>query len=96
MHEVTYSVHRFGTGIYITACSSSKFESEPDAFTLDLSLLEADDYVCNVSEKASLRAMLVNRVVVGKPLLRRFNATNLSEPPCGHHSVRMSLVTYHS
>jgi hypothetical protein len=29
----------------------------------------------------------VNRVVVGNPHKRRQNATALTEPPCGHHSV---------
>ena len=47
---------------------------------------EADDYV--VSPKNSkLRALLVTRVVVGKPYKIRNTATDILEPPCGHHSV---------
>jgi hypothetical protein len=31
--------------------------------------------------------VLLNRVVVGKAVRRRYNATYLTEPPYGHHSV---------
>ncbi|KAF8730638.1 hypothetical protein AX14_005327 [Amanita brunnescens Koide BX004] len=61
---------RFGSGIYVTACSS-----------------KADDYSKNTSKKAAFRVLLVNRVVVGKPYKRLHNATNLTEPPSGYHSV---------
>ncbi|KAJ7234208.1 hypothetical protein B0H12DRAFT_1204777 [Mycena haematopus] len=47
------AMHRFGTGIYTTACSS----------------------------------ILVNRVVVGNPLTRQYNAEELTELPFGYHSV---------
>lgn len=48
---------------------------------------EADDYTNNADNNCNLRVLLVNRVIVGKPHKRRQNATNLTEPPCGHHSV---------
>ncbi|TFK36683.1 hypothetical protein BDQ12DRAFT_609443 [Crucibulum laeve] len=70
---------RFGTGIYTTSCSSSKLYSIFD--------VEADDYALNIERSSRLRVLLVNRVVVGKPYKRRQNAVNLTEPPCGHHSV---------
>ncbi|KAF9259091.1 hypothetical protein L218DRAFT_875620, partial [Marasmius fiardii PR-910] len=31
--------------------------------------------------------LLVNRVVVGKPCIRRYNTNNVIEPPPGHHSM---------
>ncbi|KIM40644.1 hypothetical protein M413DRAFT_446065 [Hebeloma cylindrosporum] len=48
---------------------------------------KADDYVLNDDESSKLRVLLVNRVIVGNPHKRRQNATALTEPPCGHHSV---------
>ncbi|KAF8626115.1 hypothetical protein AX17_006610 [Amanita inopinata Kibby_2008] len=48
---------------------------------------KADDYMKNTSNNATLRVMLVNRVVVGKSFRRRYNATNLTEPPQGYDSV---------
>ena len=44
----------------------------------------------NMAKNSHLRVMLVNRVVVGKPCKLRLNSTSLTEPPCGHHSVRLS------
>ena len=49
--------------------------------------LEADDYSMNTSKNAAFRVLLVNRVVVGKPYKRLLNATDLTEPPSGYHSV---------
>ncbi|PPQ78504.1 hypothetical protein CVT26_005143 [Gymnopilus dilepis] len=48
---------------------------------------KADDYALNADESTSLRVLVVSRVVVGNPYKRRQNATGLTEPPCGHHSV---------
>jgi len=48
---------------------------------------KADDYMLNGDESSKYRVLLVSRVVVGNPLKRRCNATNMIEPPCGHHSV---------
>ena len=50
-------------------------------------LVEADDYALNEDESSRFRVLLVSRVIVGNPYTRRFNATDLTEPPCGHHSV---------
>ncbi|KAF8343525.1 hypothetical protein F5887DRAFT_289226 [Amanita rubescens] len=61
---------RFGSGIYVTACSS-----------------KADDYSMNTSKNAAFHVLLVNRVVVGKPYKRLHNATGMTEPPSGYHSV---------
>lgn len=51
---------------------------------------EADDYSSNGgdADSSSLKVILANRVVVGKPHKRLQNATNLTEPPPGFHSVR--------
>jgi len=48
---------------------------------------KADDYSSNRSPEAVFRVLLVGRVVVGKTLKRRTNATNLTELPCGYHSL---------
>ncbi|KJA16181.1 hypothetical protein HYPSUDRAFT_193448 [Hypholoma sublateritium FD-334 SS-4] len=48
---------------------------------------KADDYTLNGDESSSLRVLLVNRVVVGNPHKRQHNATELTEPPSGYHSV---------
>ncbi|KAF8808628.1 ADP-ribosylation [Phlegmacium glaucopus] len=48
---------------------------------------KADDYVLNGDESSKRRVLLASRVVVGNPHKRRQNATNMIEPPCGHHSV---------
>lgn len=48
---------------------------------------KADDYSFNAAKNSNFRMILVNRVVVGKPCKRRQNATNITEPPCGHHSI---------
>ena len=55
-----------------------------------MNCLEADDYVLNGDKSLKFRVLLLNRVVVGKPHKRRRNATWLTEPPHGHHSVRSS------
>ncbi|KAJ7222935.1 hypothetical protein C8J57DRAFT_242267 [Mycena rebaudengoi] len=47
---------------------------------------KADDYVTGISE-SPFRAMLVNRVVVGNPMKRKYNARDLTELPFGYHSV---------
>ncbi|KAI5998852.1 ADP-ribosylation [Pisolithus albus] len=48
---------------------------------------KADDYTSNLSNEASLRVMLVSRVVVGKPYKRYRNAVDLIGPPLGYHSI---------
>jgi hypothetical protein len=53
---------------------------------------EADDYMLNGDESSKYRVLLVSRVVVGNPHKRRQNATNMIEPPCGHHSVGLSML----
>ncbi|KAJ7196837.1 hypothetical protein GGX14DRAFT_375791, partial [Mycena pura] len=47
---------------------------------------KADDYITGVPG-SSFRAVLVNRVVVGNPFTRQYNAEELNEPPTGYHSV---------
>ncbi|KAL0058295.1 hypothetical protein AAF712_015029 [Marasmius tenuissimus] len=48
---------------------------------------KADDYFDAGGKDSQCRVALVNRVVVGKPCIRHYNATNLVEPPPGHNSV---------
>ncbi|KAJ7471408.1 hypothetical protein B0H11DRAFT_1368148 [Mycena galericulata] len=47
---------------------------------------KADDYYVGV-QNSPYRTVLVNRVVVGNPLIRQHNAEHLTEPPNGYHSV---------
>ena len=52
-----------------------------------LYITEADDYVTNLSENASLRVMILSRVVVGRPDKRYRNAPSLTAPAPGYDSV---------
>ena len=81
-----HNFNRFGWGIYISACSSSEsfVKIVPQISTTSP---EADDYVENTDKAGTLRVVLVNRVIVGKPYKQRRNATNLVQPPSGYHSV---------
>lgn len=63
----------------------------PDFSDFYPSLAEADDYTLN-GDNCRLRILLVSRVVVGNPYKRRYNATDLAEPPCGHHSVSAEVA----
>ncbi|KAJ7679197.1 hypothetical protein DFH06DRAFT_506746 [Mycena polygramma] len=47
---------------------------------------KADDYFTGVPD-SPFRAVLVNRVVVGNPLTRQYNAEEITELPFGYHSV---------
>ncbi|KAF7357340.1 PARP catalytic domain-containing protein [Mycena sanguinolenta] len=47
---------------------------------------KADDYFIGVPE-SPFRAVLVNRVVVGNPLIQQYNAEEITELPYGYHSV---------
>ncbi|KAJ6561846.1 hypothetical protein B0H19DRAFT_1142766 [Mycena capillaripes] len=47
---------------------------------------KADDYFTGVPD-SPFRAVLVNRVVVGNPLTRKYNAEEITELPFGYHSV---------
>ncbi|KAF7374358.1 PARP catalytic domain-containing protein [Mycena sanguinolenta] len=47
---------------------------------------KADDYFSGVPD-SPFRAVLVNRVVVGNPLTRQYNAEEITELPFGYHSV---------
>ncbi|KAF9492342.1 ADP-ribosylation [Pleurotus eryngii] len=48
---------------------------------------KADDYVSNIASNSHYRVMLVNRVILGNPCIRKTNAIHLTEPPPGYHSV---------
>ena len=84
-----HKFRRFGTGIYTTACSSSKSLGLDSVKIVDrhLGFSEADDYSLNGDEDSRFRVLLVSRVIVGNPHKRRYNSTSMTEPPCGHHSV---------
>jgi hypothetical protein len=84
---IKHKFRRFGTGIYTTSCSSSKSVLFHPLIRLLIPYTEADDYMLNGDESSKYRVLLVSRVVVGNPHKRRQNATNMIEPPCGHHSV---------
>ncbi|KAF8896054.1 hypothetical protein BD779DRAFT_559143 [Infundibulicybe gibba] len=75
----SYDVHRCG--------SKHKFRRFGTGIYTTSCSSKADDYLHNVDNNSALRVMLVNRVVLGKAHKRRHNATHLSEPPRGHHSV---------
>ncbi|KAJ2917350.1 hypothetical protein MD484_g3080, partial [Candolleomyces efflorescens] len=55
--------------------------------SFDVKRCEADDYTANPDNASNLRVILASRVIVGKAHRRKKNATSLTEPPCGHHSV---------
>ncbi|KAF6755458.1 hypothetical protein DFP72DRAFT_811528 [Ephemerocybe angulata] len=48
---------------------------------------KADDYTANPDHASNLRVVIASRVIVGRPYRRKKNATTLTEPPCGYHSV---------
>ncbi|KAN0093142.1 hypothetical protein V8E55_003926 [Tylopilus felleus] len=48
---------------------------------------KADDYICNLSESASLRVMILSRVVVGRAYKRYWNAPDIVAPPPGFDSI---------
>ncbi|KAK2460258.1 hypothetical protein APHAL10511_007647 [Amanita phalloides] len=48
---------------------------------------KADDYSKNTAKNAAFHVLLVNRVVVGKSYKTLHNATDMTEPPSGYHSV---------
>ncbi|KAF9533938.1 hypothetical protein CPB83DRAFT_844794 [Crepidotus variabilis] len=48
---------------------------------------KADGYSTNGDETCQFKAILVNRVVVGNPHKLQINATPLTKPPKGRHSV---------
>ncbi|KAI0337034.1 ADP-ribosylation [Trametopsis cervina] len=48
---------------------------------------KADDYCSNTSEKATLRVVLVSRVVVGRTYRLRRNDVKLVAPPWGYNSI---------
>jgi len=48
---------------------------------------KADDYCINLHGRAGLRVLLVSRVVVGKALKKRKNATNLTGVSLPYHSL---------
>ncbi|KAK6996515.1 PARP catalytic domain-containing protein [Favolaschia claudopus] len=81
-----HKFRRFGTGIYTTACSSSEFFPPNYRINYLNCFLEADDYFAGVPD-SPFRAVLLNRVVVGNPLVRHHNAEEITELPFGYHSV---------
>lgn len=50
-------------------------------------VIEADDYVSNLSKDAVWRVLLLNRVAVGRSKQLRINAVNLTGPLPGYDSV---------
>jgi hypothetical protein len=64
------------------------FSTSSDSVVLiTANAIEADDYSSNLSEKAALRVLLVNRVVVGRTHRLRRNDRGLTSPPWGYHSI---------
>jgi len=63
---------RFGRGIYVSSTSS-----------------KSNDYVRNedAAANSALRAILLNKVLVGKGFKVKTNQVSLSEPPKGYDSV---------
>jgi hypothetical protein len=85
---------RFGWGIYSTSCSSSKLltfaSCQPRIYQ---AFIEADDYFrSGGNSKSKYRLVLVNKVVVGKPMVLNRNATELTGPPKGYHSVSLTMI----
>jgi len=53
-----------------------------------MNALEADDYIQNINRLTPIRAVLLNRVVVGNPERRLRNAIYRTAPLAGCHSVK--------
>ena len=84
---------RFGHGIY-TSSTSSKFVSVPWnrlSFHTYLNLPHrSNDYSYNESITSDLKALLLNKVVVGKGKKLIQDDTTLTQPPPGFDSVSVS------
>lgn len=55
---------------------------------IQLYLLRSDDYSSNVN-KSTLKAVLLNKVIVGKGCKMTHDNTTLTAPPPGYDSVRL-------
>ncbi|GLB39055.1 putative poly(ADP-ribose) polymerase catalytic domain [Lyophyllum shimeji] len=53
---------------------------------------KADDYSFTGAKKFNWRVMLACRVVVGRPLIRRQDDTELTAPPPGYHSAMFQVI----
>ena len=82
---------RFGAGIY-TSSTSSKFVSVPDGIALDhasnivVLSFRSNDYSRNEST-SKWKALLLNKVVVGKGTKLSRDDPTLTQPPLGYDSV---------
>ena len=82
---------RFGAGIY-TSSTSSKFVSIPDGIALDhapnivVLSFRSNDYSRNEST-SKWKALLLNKVVVGKGTKLSRDDPTLTQPPLGYDSV---------
>jgi hypothetical protein len=85
-------MNRFGKGIY-TSSTSSKYADTLVQLSAISHLTEhrSNDYTRNPSTSA-LKAMLLNKVVVGRGQKLLTDNTSLTAPPAGYDSV-MSLLT---
>ena len=78
---------RFGKGIYTSSTSSKSVVLQPsDNFFFLNVALRSNDYSHNDC-KSSLKAILLNKVVVGKGCKLLQDNTSLTAPPTGYDSV---------
>ncbi|KAF9243538.1 ADP-ribosylation [Melanogaster broomeanus] len=86
-------------------CSKNAFKRFGHGIYTTSCASKADDYVSNLSDRASLRVMLINRVVVGKPYKKYRNSPDIVSPPYGYDSIAGEIgwdlnyeetVTYHN
>ena len=84
---VSLTLLRFGTGIYVSSCSSSTSQNPLISGATSDHFAEADDYFDDGGSDPGVRTLLVSKVVMGRPLELRYSDPSISEPPPGHHSV---------
>lgn len=83
---------RFGKGIYTSSTSSKSvvFQLLPFQFFSQTLLTRSNDYSHNDC-KSSLKAILLNKVIVGKGCKLLQDNTALTAPPAGYDSVSVYL-----
>lgn len=80
---------RFGAGIY-TSSTSSKYVLGIDLSSsseLTFHTIRSNDYSSSLDPKTSLKAILLNKIVVGKGYKMTQDNTTLTAPPAGYDSV---------
>ena len=83
--------NRFGKGIYTSSTSSKSVSLALLSFYVNVEY-RSNDYSHNDCQ-SSLKAILLNKVVVGKGCKLLQDNTTLTAPPSGFDSVRITLLS---